>query len=227
MSYATFPLTPEFSYVEAHTYATIKTPFETGVVQTRAKWAKARRMFRLQWHHATEDEAEQLKGFARDVLGAATPFYYTTPDKLARPVVAPTMGQTSGGSLPERTRYAKFVWANGALLTTASVNSGVLTVASSYRLTVTVPSFPANVTTAYVYVGTTEGQEKLQSTGISTSGGTWTEPLTGYDAGGASLPTSNDLTETVTVHFLEDTIEIAKNSAEYYSMTCEFEEIFD
>lgn len=227
MSYPSFHLIPEFSFVVNHTYATIKTPFETGDVQLRARWTKPRRHWRLQWHNATPDEAEQLQGFVRDVRGAALPFYYTPPDPIARPVEAPSLSQESAGSLPERTRYAKYSWGDGSNETTGSYNSGALTVAANYVLTVTIPYFPANVNRAHVYVGTTAGSEKKQDSAITTSGGTWTEPASGYNAGGDALPSTNTLIEAVTVHCLEDSLEVSKTSAEHYSMRIEFEELFE
>jgi hypothetical protein len=129
------------------------------------------------------------------------------------------------GALGVRTRYAKFSWADASNETTPSVNYATLAVGSGYVLTVTVPAFPTGVTKAWVYVGATSSVFCKQDTAITTSGGTWTEPEGGYNDAGASPQTTNALTETVTVHFAEDSLRVDKNSAYHYTMACVLEEL--
>lgn len=226
MATETFSLTPEFSYAVAPQFNTLSTRFEDGNVQLRAKISKPRRKWWLGWKTATPAEAEQLHAFFREMAGAAGEFYYVPADPCPAPYGAPTMGQSAGGALGLRTRYAKFTWADASdNETTASTNYGTLAVGSGYLLTVTVPSFPTSVTQAYVYVGATTALFYKQATAISTSAGTWTEPETGYVTDGGTDPSSNALDETVTAHFAEDSIEIVKESAYHYRMACTIEEL--
>ena len=226
MSYETFPLTPQFPWTETANWKTLRTPFESGNVQLRAKWDKAPRTWVCNEKAITESEAEQLRAFIRDHSGGADLFYLTVPDPVARPYKAPELSQTVGGALGEHTCYAKFTWSDSSdNETLASVQYDTLTVAAGYLLTVTVPEFPENVTKAWVYVGPTSGTYYQQTTAITTTGGTWTEPVGGYGTGGGSPPSSNAFTETATVHFAEDGIEIAKIHAGYYALTCTLEEV--
>jgi hypothetical protein len=222
---ATFPLTPEFSYVVVPQFSTLSTRFESGHVQLRAKIAKPRRSWKLQWKMASPSEAEQLHAFYREMVGASGTFDYVPSDPIPRPYSAPTMSSASSGALGSRTRYAKFSWADASNETTPSVGYGTLAVDTSYVLTVTVPAFPTGVTKAWVYVGATSSVFCKQATAITTSAGTWTEPNEGYASDGASPLTTNALTETVSVHFAEDSLEIVKNSAYVYSMGCTLEEL--
>jgi hypothetical protein len=225
---ATWPtdLDPEYEWVETYRYSTVQTEFDTGDVQTRAKWHKARRLWTLRWNHAPEDEAETLRAFYRERVGAAGEFSYTPVDKVPRPHDAPTLGTDTGGSLGSRTLHSGFTWSDTSNETTRSIETDSLALTDGYVLTVTVPEFPAGVTEAIVYVGTSASVLYEQATAISTSGGTWTEPVTGYATGTDNPPTSNTLTETPTAHFIEDSISIAKLNAKVYSMAVQLEELF-
>lgn len=226
MSYETFPLTPQFPWVETAHWNTLRTPFESGAVQLRAKWSKAPRTWKVNEKAITESEAEELRAFIRDHTGGAEPFYITVADPVARPYKAPTLSQTVGGALGQHICYAKFTWSDSSdNETLASVNYGTLTVASGYLLTVTVPDFPENVTKAWVYVGPSSGTQYRQTTAITTTGGTWTEPVGGYGTGGSAPPSTNAFTETATVHFAEDDIEVTKIHAGIYSVSLTVEEV--
>jgi hypothetical protein len=162
------------------------------------------------------------------MVGGATPFWYDVSDKIPRPYSGPTMGQTAGGALGARVRYAKFTWSDSSdNETTESVAYGTLSVSANYLLTCTIPAFPPNVDKAWVYVGATADTYKKQATAITTSEGTWTEPGSGYDTGGDAPPSSNALSETVLVHFQEDSISVEKIHAGWYAMNCAFEELFE
>jgi hypothetical protein len=225
MATQTFPLVPEFAYVVVPQFSTLSTRFENGGVQLRAKVPKPRRTWRLAWKAASPDEAEQLHAFFREMVGGAGEFYYVPSDKTPRPYSAPTMGSTLSGALAGRTRYAKFSWADATNETTPSVNYGTLAVGVNNVLTVTVPTFPSNVTKAWVYVGATSSLFCRQATAITASAGTWTEPDAGYADDGAVPLTTSTLAETVTVHFADDSVEIIKQSAYHYSMNVSLEEL--
>jgi len=221
----TYPLTPEIPFEVTLQFLTLATPFEDGTVQLRAKFPRPPRSWGLGWEGASPVEAETLQAFYREQVGGAGTFYYVPSQPVQRPCAAPTMGQSAGGALGARTRYGAFAWADASNETTASVNTGTLAVSSGYLLTVTVPEFPTSVTRAWVYVGATAGALHKQATAITTSGGTWTEPTEGYDAGGAAPQTVNGLTETVVVHFADDGIKWKKVSPMRWQMSCVLEEI--
>ena len=226
MTLETFPLTPQFPWTETPHYNTLRTPFETGAVQLRAKWTKGPRTWKCTEKRISETEAETLKGFVRDHTGGASLFYLTVPDPVAKPYKAPTLSQTAGGSLGEHTCFVKYTWSDATPNETlASVQYSTLTVATGYLLTATVPEFPENVLRAYAYVGPSSGTYYRQTTPITATGGTWTEPVGGYSTGGSAPPTTNAFTETATVHFAEDDVEIVKIHAGLYSLTCTLEEV--
>ena len=172
-------LYPEFSWVRTPTWRTHETPMESGHVQTRAAWGRPLRTFSHRWNHTEADIATKLESFHHAVRGAAETFEYPVTDKKAPPYGPPELGQVAGGALGSRTRYVKYTWSAGGLETLASYEYDDLAISSGYLLTVTVPIFPHNVTTVWVYVGPSAGTYYKQSIGIGTSGGTWTEPVGG------------------------------------------------
>lgn len=105
------------------------------------------------------------------------------------PTSSPTLGSVGGGTLGATTYYVEYAWNNANGRTLASSEAS-LAVAASHLLSVTIPSFPAGVTSAEVYVATLSGAEKDQGS-ITTSAGTWTEPTSGIVGTGASPNTAN------------------------------------
>lgn len=202
----TFPFGPNAQVVEypldqESEYGVLVSQFENGSEQTRAIWPRPRRRWRLSWSAATPAEKELAEAFLRDHLGPATQFYLDLSECIPRPYRGPTLGQSLGGTLGARTRYAAFTWADASHETTPSCVISALAVSTGYLLTVTVPIFPKNDTRAFVYVGATSSVLYEQADAITTSAGTWTEPVGGYATGTDTPPTTNTLVETVTVRF--------------------------
>jgi hypothetical protein len=158
------------------------------------------------------------------MAGSADTFYYVPADKKTPPCNSPSMAQTAGGALGARTRYAAFTWSDASDNETTISAAVAMNVSANYLLRVTIPIFPRNVTKAWVYVGTSSSALHKQATAITTGSGTWTEPVGGYDAGGAAPPTTNGFTETVTARFENDTLRISKLNAVIYAMDCILEE---
>jgi hypothetical protein len=221
----TLPVTPELPLDVGYEYHTVKTEFESGGFQTRAIWPRPRRTWRLAWNVATPAEAEVLQAFGRGHSGPASPFYFVPGECVPRPYAGPVLSQTVGGALGARTRYAAFSWADASNETTVSYVVTSLSVASGYLLTATVPRFPAGVTRAWVYVGETSAVLHRQATAVTTEAGTWTEPTAGYDSGGASPPAANTLAETVTVHFVDDTLSFRKESGAHWAASATIVEV--
>lgn len=212
------PITPEFPLEVAYENRTIRSEFENGVVQTRAAWPLPRRRWTLQWTVASSDEAEVLQAFVREHQGAARPFLWAVSGlTVPRPYAGPELSQTAGGALGARTRYAAFSWADASRETTPSYVVAALAVGSGYLLTATAPRFPAGVTQAWVYVGETAAALCRQATAITTTAGTWTEPVGGYDSGGVAPQTVNALTETVKVCFTEDLHVFTRITAKHWT----------
>ena len=230
MSYMTFPFTrtadlvTEFPIEVTAEHSTVISQFQNGVVQTRARWPRARRQWVLSWSGATDEEAELVQAFGRDHLGAATPFYLEPVEPVPRPFGEPTLGQALGGALGARTRYAALTWGDGSGETTIGYTAAALAVSASYLLTVTAPTFPAGADRAWVYVGATSAVLCRQATAITTDGGTWTEPVGGYADDGASPPATNDLYETVLVRFVNDTLSTTKAQPNNWRIQAQFVE---
>jgi len=101
---------------------------------------------------------------------------------------APTLSDTSAGSLAQTTYYVKITGVNAGGETTASSETS-RTVSTNRLLTVTLPPAEPDLTGDNVYVGTSSGSETLQTASAISQGSTWTEPTTGL-VFGASPPTT-------------------------------------
>jgi hypothetical protein len=225
MSYETFPLTPHYVAVQTENFNIIETRFESGDVQTRARWPRPRRIWSLSWENASEEESEKLKAFLRDHHGPADYFEFDAYDKVPRPYAGPLLSPYESGSLSSHLCYVKYAWSDGTNFTTPSEYRSA-TVAANNVLTVTVPYFPASVTRAYVYISSDNATYHRQTTYISGSGGTWTEPDTGWVATGVSPATTNSLSESSVVHFVNQSVDITKAWIDAYDMSCQLEEVF-
>lgn len=224
MSYQTFPLTPHFVLSRENSWRTIQTRFDSGDVQTRARWPVERRSWRLSWNNAYESEAEELRAFVRDHAGPCDYFYFTAYDKVTAPYAAPVLSMYAGGAVASRSVYVKYTWGNGSYETTAS-QSRSITLPTGYLVAVVVPYFPDGANRAHIYCGANSSTFHKQSTALETSGGTWNEPLGGYAETAISSPTSNALSETPLVHILGETLEVTKNWIDAYSMSLDIQEV--
>jgi RHS repeat-associated protein len=107
--------------------------------------------------------------------GGAQTDNYTVP-------VAPTLSQTSGGTLAATTYYAKVTYILNGAETPASPESS-LAVSANNLLQVTSPASVAGATGYNVYVATVSGQEVKQNTSPIALGTAWTEPAGGLVGG--------------------------------------------
>lgn len=111
---------------------------------------------------------------------------------------SPSLSQVAGGALAATTYFVKVTWLNYWGETVGSTEVSVA-VSANNVLKVTQPaSAPASAVFWNVYVSTTTGTEKLQTTGTNLPIATtsWTEP-TGGLAGSTALPGSNTTTWAV------------------------------
>jgi hypothetical protein len=104
---------------------------------------------------------------------------YTTP-------TAPTLTQTSGGTLAATTYYVKVTYLLNGAETPASPESS-LAVSANFVLQVNSPASMTGATGYNVYVATANGKEVLQNGATPIALGTnWTEPATGLVTGTAA-----------------------------------------
>jgi hypothetical protein len=181
--------------------------------------------------NAVQTDRDYLVGFVERQLGAAQTFYYRPPSGFyqPRPPLAPTLSYAAGGTLGSRTYYVIITFFNGNGETQASPRDSI-TVPANNLLVVTAPRFPAGVTGVRVYAATTLGGEVLQVTTITTSQGTWTEPVAGLRTATApaavSPPTTNTMFENVLCHFEEDEVSEEEIAPGIFDLTVVIAEVF-
>lgn len=221
------PIQPHWESEEAHAWATDQDPFEGGYVQTRARWPHEKRRWRLVWPVADKDTRDYIVGFLQRQQGAARAFSWLLPVDMLyqpKPALAPGIWSFAGGAKALRTYYVRFTWANASGETEASPEDSI-TVPANSLLRVEVPDFPAGVTQANVYVGTVSGTTYLQSTAITTSGGTWDEPTGALDTV-TPPPASSTLADTVTVHLEADSLHEPLIGVDVWSIELTLVELF-
>jgi hypothetical protein len=102
---------------------------------------------------------------------------------------APTLGQTSGGTLAATTYSVKLTYIISGVESAASVESS-FAVSANNLLTVTSPSSVTGATGYNVYVAKYSGGEIKQNTSAIAIGTNWTEPTSGLVTGTAAPPNS-------------------------------------
>lgn len=118
---------------------------------------------------------------------------------LANPTQSLSLSQTAGGSLPARTYYVKYTFANGSGETLAS-SEQTISLSANNLLVINAgtagptTSLTPGITQINYYASSTSGAETLQgSVPAPFLRFTWTEPVTGLVAG-ASPPVTNTTT---------------------------------
>ena len=220
------PINPSFDLVADYTTKTQQTPFQSGYVQTTPEWPREKRRWRLRWKNANQATRDYVLSFWQRQLGGANPWSWQHPVTYTyqpAAALAPALWYFAGGALALRTYYVVFTWANALGETKISARDSI-TVPASNRVRIQVPRFPAGVTSAKVYIGTTSGSETLQGT-ISTSNGIFDEPASGLVAG-AAFPTATTLQENMTLHFAEDSLNVSLKGPGFFDLSCEAVELF-
>lgn len=123
-----------------------------------------------------------------DAAGTTRASAWLDPFTRAAPASAPTTGTAAGGGpAGARTYYVRITYAYTTGETARSAQA-TQAVASGDRLTVTAPTFPGGVGKVHVYAGTSTTDLRYQGT-ITSSAGTWTEPVGGLIVTGPQAPT--------------------------------------
>lgn len=220
------PVNPSFDLEADYTTKTQQTPFQSGYVQTAPEWPREKRLWMMRWKNANQATRDYLVSFFQTQLGGACPWSWRHPVTYTyqpAPALAPALWYFAGGALGSRTYYVVFTWANALGETVISARDSI-TVPANNRLRVQVPRFPAGVTSAKVYAGTTSGSETLQGT-ISTSNGLFDEPASGLVAG-AAFPTVSTLQEVMTLQFRADTLSVKMKGPGFFDLSVEVTEMF-
>jgi hypothetical protein len=167
-----FPAQQEFGWHE------IQDDYVSGHVATRARWSRPRKT--LKWTCDVLDETDKdiVMSFLYDrQANGGEAFYFDNPiSNVLPPYDAPTLSESAGGALAERTYYVKTTWSDGTNETTAS-QEGTQLVAVNKFLTVSVLPFPTGATEARLYIGTSTGVNYRSGT-LGTTGTTWTQDST-------------------------------------------------
>ena len=200
-----------FPLPQEEEWSIIRTPFESGHVETRSRWSKPRRKWTIRNQYLRRADLEDVMGFLKDRQGGADPFYIDNVQSYVWPPYdAPTLSESAGGTRAQRTDYVVITFGDGTDETTESQEAAKTVTANNY-LTVTVPAFPPGVSQANIYRDNTTGGNTYVSY-TATSGGTWTEFETTVDADSASA--QKVLSVAATTGFLAgDTVIINEGGA--------------
>ena len=225
----TFAVEPEFTHTTEEVYRNQRTTFDLGYVQTRPFWLRPKRRFTLNWDAATLNEKEAILSFFRDRVGSGESFLYQPPDPVPSPQypgTAEAVAQVTG-AYGSRTYYYTITWVTAQGETLGGVVKS-LALSANTLFKLTLPRFPPNVTSARIYVGTSEGSTQIQ-TETSFSRSSWTEPDTGGGAtsglaSGATPPITNTAFEKTTCFLEQDSIAVTKSSPVSYQISLSFEE---
>jgi len=174
-----FPASQEMGWYE------IQDDFASGHVATRARWSRPRKVLRWTCDVLDETDKDLVLGFLYDRQAkGGEAFYFDNPISMVFPPYdAPTLGETAGGALGQRTYYVKTTWSDGTNETTASQEGSQLVAANKY-LTASVIAFPTGATEAKLYIGTSGSL--YYSGKIGTSNTTWTEDSSATTVNGDS-----------------------------------------
>ena len=124
-----------------------------------------------------------LMGSDSDIkMGTAAPNIFDAKQQF-------TLSTTVLGALGARTAFYKFTYQNAAGETLASQEMSIAVPANSVSKVTGPAVFPKGITAINIYGSTTTGTETKQVATITTGGGIFTEPSTGFVAG-AALPSS-------------------------------------
>jgi hypothetical protein len=191
-----------FPFEQEEDYGYLSTEFENGFQELAAQQELPTRRFVYASNCLSETDVGKVMGFLRERGSGGQGFYITNPGNVIwSPWDAPTLSQSSGGALAERTYYVRFSWGDGTNQTLCNqYGEGSKVVSASYYLTVTVPAFPKGVTQANIYISTSAGTEKYSAL-ATTSCGTWTQDSASTTVDVESASGQKILKTTATTNF--------------------------
>jgi len=160
-------------------------------VRIRPRGSRRLRGVRLQFVGVSLREIDYIVTFFDQFEGGSGPFFWAPPIPVHSPLgMYPVLGDTDGASSSEETYFVKFAWRRSA---TGGETEGSI-VKSRTRpigklLTVSTPVIPKGVDQVRLYIGTALDSEFLE---VTQTVRTWTEPTSGFPAGGGPLaPSAN------------------------------------
>lgn len=146
--------------------------------------------------HADPDSSDDLPVDLTESLGSLASYQTSDEDNFLYPCyvaggnsppAAPSLSQSSGGSLAAQACYVKLTYVDASGETLPS-NESNLAVGANELLNVASPASATGMTGYNVYVGTSSGAETKQNSSPIAIGTPWVEPTSGLIAG-AALPT--------------------------------------
>jgi hypothetical protein len=218
-----FTLQPQYEYITELNWKTQQTPFDLGVVQTRAYWPFPKRLWHLNWSVLKTSEADYVESFFREHVGPAGTFDFIPNAPIAPPHRAGDPTQIAGGSLSFRTYYFSLTWLTSSGETILGGEQS-FSISANNLFKITIPKFfYRSITSAKLYAGIDSNSKTLQ-TSFTVPGSSFTEPVTGLVTG-ASPPSTNTAKETVSVHLFEDAMPIPQVNSGIFTLALQFEEI--
>lgn len=142
----------------------------------------------------TTEGKEYVGAFFREIGGEFGRFLYSFPELIESPALPPTVTAIAGGSLAQRDYLVSYALIAATGQTRASPRASI-TVAANELLRVTVPFYPANVTSVAIYVTDGAAGTEVQQKTLVNGNRVWTEPDAALLTGTASPQTTNTATE--------------------------------
>jgi hypothetical protein len=137
---------------------------------------------------------------------------------IANPATSPTLSTAAtGGSIAGGiTVYCKYTWtnANGETQASPEASISIPSGTSTNTVTVTIPSLPAGITSANIYMSTSTGTETKQG---STTGTTYTQSAA--LGSGASLPATNTASYNAPLPFVLEYNLISQDISSFFWLT--------
>lgn len=112
---------------------------------------------------------------------------FIIPNQIVPPTSAPSLSTSAtGGTLVANNYYVKYTWVTSSGETLASPEASITTTGSTSTVTVTIPTLPAGVSSANIYISTTISTETKQGNTVTT-----TFTLSAAPIAGVPLPINN------------------------------------
>ena len=145
------------------------------------------------WREISDDAIDYIISFFEQFEGQGGPFYWRPPKKIPSPLGnGPVLSKVSGASGSGASYSFLYAWHDATSGTTTKASqSRTITRSAGELVHLQVPTLPRGVDSVKIYAGATPGTETLEDTITET---TWTEPTSGFPAGGGADPeTTNGL----------------------------------
>jgi len=171
VEFAAYPLTQTDSWMP------IVFETESGATELRRRWDVPVRRWTLVGKNLPTADVDKVMGFLYERGGGSGYWYWdSNVIPIWSPSDAPTTSTSAGGTIGARTYYCAYGFSDGTNTTNVS-SEATQAIGANNLVTVTSLKFPTGATEARVYLGLVSGTLTFGGT-ISSTGGTFTEPMT-------------------------------------------------